>query len=90
MDKMVYIVQTHETASEKADDISVFATLDKAAENYNKTLTELGEIYGDEKAEFFLITEYEVTKKEGGEVELDYEIPIGGGSVTISIFSRKI
>ena len=90
MDKKVYIVQVHENASDGADEISVFASLEEAAANYNETIAETEDLYGNEGYEKCLFSAEKVAAFEGKEINEEYEVANAGCIHTISLYSRTI
>ena len=90
MDKMVYIVQTHENASDKADYISVFGSLKEAAKKYNEAIADAEEICGNDGFEDCFVTEDKAAELEGKAINEEYEAVDGGYSQTVSLFSSAI
>ena len=83
----IYIVQSHDSgAPSHSDDVSVFKTLKKAASEFNRTVKDAAEIYG-EKAE--RISPKFVKENEGAPVNREWECTDGGATLTVSLYSAQ-
>ena len=86
----VYIVQCHEDVSGSPDEVDVYKSLSDACRSYNTSVKTTAEIYGDDNFEDSLIGLKERRKLEGQDVNIEYEVPNGGCTHTINLYSMDI